>query len=120
MVATLLGRPCVTAVSDFELEGDTVRCRREVEGGTETVEVDLPAVLTITKGAFEPRYASLKGIMAAKRKPLEQKAADVPDPRMTLESLALPPQRPEGRIVGEGAEAAAELVRALREEAKVL
>lgn len=120
MVATILGRPCVTAVSDFELNGSTARCQREVEGGTEVVDVDLPAVITITKGAFEPRYASLKGIMAAKRKPLEQKAAEVPAARMTLEALDLPPARPEGRIVGEGAEAAAELVRALREEAKVL
>lgn len=120
MVATLLARPCVTAVSDFEVNGDTVRCRREVEGGTEVLEVALPAVLTITKGAFEPRYASLKGIMAAKRKPLEQKPAELPAARLTLEALELPPERPEGRIVGEGPEAAAELVRALREEAKVL
>ncbi len=120
MVATLLERPCVTAVGEFELNGTTARCHREVEGGTEVVDVDLPAVLTITKGAFEPRYASLKGIMAAKRKPLEQKAADVPASRVTLEALELPPARPDGRIVGEGPEAAAELVRLLREEAKVL
>lgn len=120
MVATLLGRPCVTAVGTFELEGGTARCHREVEGGTEVVEVDLPAVITVTKGAFEPRYASLKGIMAAKRKPLEQKAADVPESRVVLEALELPPARPEGRVVGEGPDAAAELVRLLREEAKVL
>ena len=120
MVATLLDRPCVTAVSSFEITGDSVRCRREVEGGTEVVEVDLPAVLTITKGEFEPRYASLKGIMAAKRKPLEQKAASVPAARVTMVGLELPPARPEGRIVGEGPDAAAALVRLLREEAKVL
>ena len=120
MVATLLDRPCVTAVSSFELNGDMVSCRREVEGGTEKVDVQLPAVLTITKGEFEPRYASLKGIMAAKRKPLEQKAAAVPDARVALVALELPPARPEGRIVGEGPDAAATLVRLLREEAKVL
>lgn len=120
MVATLLDRPCVTAVSSFEVEGGTVHCRREVEGGTEKVDVELPAVLTVTKGEFEPRYASLKGIMAAKRKPLEQKAASVPDARVELVGLELPPERPEGRIVGEGPDAAAALVRLLREEAKVL
>lgn len=120
MVATLLDRPCVTAVSAFEVTGDAVRCRREVEGGTEVVDVDLPAVLTVTKGEFEPRYASLKGIMAAKRKPLEQKQASVPDARVALVGLELPPARPEGRIVGEGPDAAAALVRLLREEAKVL
>jgi electron transfer flavoprotein beta subunit len=120
MVATLLDRPCVTAVSSFEMKGDMVSCRREVEGGTEMVDVQLPAVLTVTKGEFEPRYASLKGIMAAKRKPLEQKAAAVPDARVALVALELPPERPEGRIVGEGPDAAATLVRLLREEAKVL
>lgn len=120
MVATLLGRPCVTAVSSFELDGDRVRCRREVEGGTEVVEAQLPAVITVTKGEFEPRYASLKGIMAAKRKPLEKKSAALPAAGVTLVDLELPPARPDGRIVGEGPDAAAELVRLLREEAKVL
>jgi len=120
MVATLLDRPCVTAVSSFQVNGDMVSCRREVEGGTEKIDVQLPAVLTVTKGEFEPRYASLKGIMAAKRKPLEQKAAAVPEARVALVALELPPARPEGRIVGEGPDAAATLVRLLREEAKVL
>ena len=120
MVATLLGRPCVTAVADFEIREDVAVCRREVEGGVEVVEVPLPAVITVTKGAFDPRYASLKGIMAAKRKPLEQKDAAGADGRLTVKSLELPPERPAGRIVGEGPDAAAELVRLLREEAKVL
>lgn len=120
MLATLMGRPCVTAVADFQVEEQTVTCHREVEGGAEVVEVDLPAVLTITKGPFEPRYASLKGIMAAKRKPLEQKEANVPDARLVVEALEYPPERPEGRIVGEGPEAVPELVRLLREEARVI
>jgi electron transfer flavoprotein beta subunit len=120
MVATLLGRPCVTAVASFEVTDGRAVCHREVEGGVEIVEVALPAVLTITKGAFDPRYASLKGIMAAKRKPLEQKEAAVADSRLSVRSLELPPERPAGRIVGEGPDAAAELVRLLREEAKVL
>lgn len=120
MVGTLLKRPCVTAVSTFELDGDTVRCRREVEGGTEIVEAPLPAVLTMTKGPHEPRYPSLKGIMAAKKKPLEQKTASVEAARLTTEALALPPERAAGRIVGEGEGAVPELVRLLREEAKVL
>jgi electron transfer flavoprotein beta subunit len=120
MVATLLGRPCVTAVSTFEVRDGTAVCHREVEGGTEVVEVDLPAVVTVTKGPFEPRYASLKGIMAAKRKPLETKAADVPPSGLVLRSLELPPERGEGRIVGEGPEAVPELVALLRNEANVL
>jgi electron transfer flavoprotein beta subunit len=120
MVATLLGRPCVTAVADFKVQGDRLICHREVEGGVEAVEVELPAVLTITKGAFEPRYASLKGIMAAKKKPLEEKAASTAPSRLNVVALESPPERPAGRIVGEGADAAAQLVRLLRDEAKVL
>lgn len=120
MLATLLDRPCVTAVASFEVTDGVATCHREVEGGTETVAVDLPAVLTITKGAFEPRYASLKGIMAAKRKPLETKAAQAVEPQLVVEALEPPPERPAGRIVGEGVDAVPELVRLLREEAKVL
>jgi len=120
MLATLLGRPCATAVSSFEVVGDGVRCRREVEGGSEVVEVPLPAVLTITKGAYEPRYASLKGIMAAKKKPLEVKDAVLAPSRIRVEQMELPPERSAGRIVGEGPDAAKELVRILREEANAL
>jgi electron transfer flavoprotein beta subunit len=120
MVATLLGRPCATAVSEFEASDDVVTCRREVEGGVETLELDLPAVVTLTKGKFEPRYASLKGIMAAKRKPLEEKDAQGGDPRLTVRKLSYPPERPAGRVVGEGPDAVPELVRLLREEAKAL
>jgi electron transfer flavoprotein beta subunit len=120
MLATVLGRPCATAVSSFEVEGDTVRCRREVEGGTEVVELPLPAVLTITKGEYEPRYASLKGIMAAKKKPLEVRDAVAVTSRIRVETLELPPERSAGRIVGEGPDAAGELVRILREEANAL
>lgn len=120
MVATLLDRPCATSVTEFEVRDGVVECRRAVEGGVEVVELDLPAVLTVTKGAYEPRYASLKGIMAAKRKPLEEKEAASSEPQLVLESLSEPPARPEGRIVGEGQEAVAELVRLLREEAKVI
>jgi electron transfer flavoprotein beta subunit len=120
MVATLLGRPCASNVTSFVVDQDVIRCDREVEGGTEVVDLDLPAVLTLTKGAFELRYPSLKGIMAAKRKPLEVKDADLPEGRLTVERLDYPPERADGRIVGEGVEAVPELVRLLRDEANVL
>jgi electron transfer flavoprotein beta subunit len=120
MVATLLGRACVTGVSSFELADGKVVCHREVEGGTEVVEATLPAVLTITKGEHEPRLASLKGIMAAKKKPLEEKPAQAEAPRLRVRSLTEPPTRPPGRIVGQGLEAVPELVRLLREEAKAI
>ncbi len=120
MTATILGRPCATAVPEFEMGEGMVTCRREVEGGTETIELDLPAVITITKGKFEPRYASLKGIMAAKRKPMEEKEAQVVEAGLVVKKLSYPPDRPAGRIVGQGPDAAPELVKLLREEAKAL
>ncbi len=120
MLATLLGRPCATAVSGFELSDASVTCHSEVEGGTQVLELPLPAVLTITKGEYEPRYASLKGIMAAKRKPLETKEAQTAPSRLQVRTMELPPERSAGRIVGEGPDAVPELVRLLREEANVL
>jgi electron transfer flavoprotein beta subunit len=120
MVAVLTERACVTGVSSFVVKGDTVSCEREVERGSETIEVRLPAVLTITKGEHEPRLASLKGIMAAKKKPLVEKPGAAHPARLQLQSLAEPPARPAGRVVGQGPDAVKELVRLLREEAKVI
>jgi electron transfer flavoprotein beta subunit len=120
MVAELMGLPCVTVAATVEAEDGAVVCHREVEGGTEVVEVRLPAVVTITKGPYEPRYPSLKGIMAAKKKPMEEKPAEVRESRIRVRGYSDPEARPEGKIVGEGPDAVPELVRLLRDEAKVL
>jgi electron transfer flavoprotein beta subunit len=120
MTAELLGIPAASAVTQFSVENGTVTAQREVEGGHEVVELKTPCALTITKGAYEPRYASLKGIMAAKKKPLEEKAAEAGDAGVELRKLSYPAERKAGRIVGEGADAVPELLRLLREEAKVL
>ena len=120
MLAELLDLPCVTGVAELEVQGGSIVCQREVEGGTEVVEAPLPAVVTITKGKFEPRYPSLKGIMAAKKKPLEEKDAQLPAGRIQVRQLTPPPERPAGRIVGQGVDAVPELVRVLREDAKVI
>ena len=120
MVAELLGLPCVTSASRLEIAEGKLVGEREVEGGIEVVECALPAVVTTEKGLNNPRYPALKGIMAAKKKPIEVKAAALGAVRMRVTSLTLPPERKEGRIIGEGAAAATELVRLLRQEAKVL
>ena len=120
MVATLLGISCVTEVSSFEFGDGVVTCHREIEGGIEVGEADLPAVLTITKGEYEPRYASLKGIMAAKRKPLEEREADFSQPGIHIERLSEPTTRGSGCILEDSPDAVAELVRLLREEANAL
>jgi electron transfer flavoprotein beta subunit len=120
MLATLLGRPCVSVLAKFELAGTTAKVEREIEGGRELVEVPLPAVFTTDKGLNEPRYASLKGIMAAKKKVIEERPVELGAPHLERLALELPPPRAGGRIVGEGAAAVPALVKALREEAKVL
>ena len=120
MVATLCGLPCVTVIASFALNGATAVVEREIEGGREVIEAALPAVFTADKGLNEPRYASLKGIMAAKKKPIEEKPAALGEPNLEIVALELPPSRPAGRIVGQGVEAVPELVRLLREEARLI
>ena len=120
LVAELLGLPCATVVVGLGVSGGRAVARREVEGGHETVEFALPGVVSAQKGLNEPRYPSLKGIMAAKRKPLEEKKVTLEAPALELLALEEPPPAPGGEIVGEGPDAVPELVRRLREEAKAL
>jgi electron transfer flavoprotein beta subunit len=118
--AELLGLPCVTAVSKLDIANGRGSARRELEGAAELVEFPLPAVVTIDEGVARPRYPSLKGIMAAKKKPLESRPAQLGAVRVTVQKAELPPERPAGRIIGEGSAAVPELVRLLQTEAKVL
>jgi electron transfer flavoprotein beta subunit len=120
MTAELLGLPCVTAASKLDIGDGRGTARRELEGAAELLEFPLPAVVTIDEGIARPRYPSLKGIMAAKKKPLESKPAQLGDQRVTIAKMELPPERAAGRILGEGAAAVSELVKLLRTEAKVL
>jgi electron transfer flavoprotein beta subunit len=131
-VAALLGIPHVSMVIKEEVQEGKIVCERTIEGGTLLMEAELPALFTAQKGINEPRYASLPGIMKAKKKPLEKKKLDDLglDPsevgedgaKCRVMTLSLPPERSPGKIVeGESPEAkAAELVRLLREEAKVI
>jgi electron transfer flavoprotein beta subunit len=118
MLAELLGWPGATAICRLEREGGGVLVEREVEGGRERVRLPLPCVLSADKGLNEPRYASLKGIMMAKKKPLTIVAVEArPASPGRFET---PAARPAGRIVGQGAGAATDLLRLLKEEARVL
>jgi len=120
MLAEILDLPAATVVVKLEMGEGKARATREIEGGVEMLELPLPAVVATQKGLNEPRYASLKGIMAAKKKSVEEKAVTPPASAVEIVSLTLPPARQAGKIVGEGAAAVPALVRALREEAKVL
>ncbi|QDU86166.1 Electron transfer flavoprotein subunit beta [Planctomycetes bacterium Pla163] len=120
MVATLLGWACVTDVIELDVADGKGVAKRESEAGIETYEFSLPAVITCQKGLAEPRYAGLKGIMAAKKKPLDEVDVTVEANQAQVVKLSPPPARAEGRIIGEGAAAVPALMDALRNEAKVL
>ncbi len=120
MVAEMLGLPSVGVAVKIEISGGKATVEREIEGGHEIVETTLPAVFTAQKGLNEPRYPSLKGIMAAKSKPIEERQ---PAPaQLKVETIAMrkPPAKAAGKIVGTDASAVPELVRLLHEEAKVI
>ena len=129
-VAELLGIPNISLINHQEIADGKIRCRRTVEGGVVVLEASLPALLTTQRGLNEPRYASLPGIMKAKKKPLATKSladiglgeGDLGEPKTKIISLQKPPERKGGKIVeGEtAAEKAAALVKLLAEEAKVI
>ena len=130
MLAELLSWPHASAVSKLQIDADKLVAEREVEGAMEVQEGSLPAVVSCEKGLNEPRYASLKGIMQAKKKPIDTKGpADVgldaaalsKGGQLVWEALELPPPRSGAKMVdGSAEEAAVELARLLREEAKVI
>ncbi len=131
IVAAKLEWPHVTNASAFEHEGDTALVKRDVGGGVaEQVRVTLPAVVTCDKGLNTPRYASLPGIMKAKRKPVKNLSPsdlgvedDVggDNAKVVLSGYHMPPARPAGRILqGELSDQIKELVGLLRTEAKVV
>jgi electron transfer flavoprotein beta subunit len=130
MTAEILGWPHVNVVTKFELNGKTARVEREVEGGqVEVYDVQLPAVFGAHKSLNKPRYASLPGIMNAKKKPFGVKsAADLGLDVSTLKAQSVvkgykyPPEKPKGKVfAGEPVEAMVEkVVKLLRDEAKVI
>jgi electron transfer flavoprotein beta subunit len=126
-LAELLGWPCLSWIMEeaVDADGKGVRAARQVEGGLEVFDVPLPAVLSAQKGLNEPRYPTLKGIMGAKKKEIrEVKAAELgvsAEVELSVVTLQALPPRPPGRIIpGDVPTAVKELVRSLREEAKVI
>jgi electron transfer flavoprotein beta subunit len=127
-VAEILGWACASWIMEAAVDesGKSVRVGRQVEGGLELFDLPLPAVVSAQKGLNEPRYPTLKGIMGAKKKEIKDiKASDLglqPEaPALSVIKLEALPPRPPGRVIpGEAAEAARELVRALREDAKAI
>ena len=131
-VAEYLGIPQISMVIKAELLDGKIKCQRTIEGGSVTVEAELPALFTTQRGLNEPRYASLPGIMKAKKKPVDVKtiadlgldAASVgqANRKVKITALNFPPERQAVKMIeGESAQdKAAELVRVLHEEAKLI
>jgi len=120
LIAEMIDYSCATVVVDLKMDGGKITAEREIEGGREIVETELPAVITAQKGLNEPRYASLKGIMAAKKKTIDEKPAPDSENLTEVLKMHLPPPKQPGRILGNDSSAVPELVKLLREEAKVL
>lgn len=120
MTAEYLGYNCVSVVVDFKLDDRKVTCEREIEGGKEIVSTALPVVITAQKGLNDPRYASLKGIMAAKRKTIEEKQPAAAENKVEIIKMKKPASKQPGKVLGSDATVVPELVRLLREEAKVI
>ncbi len=120
MVAELLDMPCITQVVKLELSDGKAVAQREVEGGGIVVETSLPAAFTAEKDLTVPRYASLRELVAAKKKLIVMRDVKLQPPLLEVISVQNPPPRPPGRIVGKGVEAVPVLVKLLHEEAKVI
>jgi electron transfer flavoprotein beta subunit len=128
VVAEQLGLPQASVVTKLDIQDKLFRAERDIEGAREIIEGSLPAVITAQKGLNVPRYASLKGIMAAKKKKIDIQSldslglsADDLKPRISIEQISLPPSRPPGKILkGEVAEVVPQLIKLLHEEAKVI
>ena len=120
LTAELLSYNCIAIAVTFELNDRKISAEREIEGGREVVQTSLPAIVTCQKGLNEPRYASLKGIMAAKKKTIEEKQAIKVETSTEVIKMYLPPPKQAGRILGTDASAVPELVKLLKEEAKVI
>ncbi|HHI78582.1 MAG TPA: electron transfer flavoprotein beta subunit/FixA family protein [Planctomycetes bacterium] len=119
-IAARLGWACLSDASTFVLGDAAWSGERDIEGGKESVEGSLPAVITCDKGLNEPRYANMKGIMMAKKKPLEEVEASPMASKVEMVKLAPPPPRPEPTILGEGPDAIPALIEKLKNEVKVL
>jgi electron transfer flavoprotein beta subunit len=128
VVAEQLGLPQASVVAKLEIKDKSFRAERDIEGAQEIIEGSLPAVITAQKGLNVPRYASLKGIMAAKKKQIAIQALgslglsdEDLKPRVSVEMMTLPPSRPPGKILkGEVADVVPQLVKLLHEEAKII
>lgn len=118
MVAELMGLPYVSLATAFELDGNKATVTREIEGGEEICEAELPLVVSCQKGMAEPRIPNMRGIMAARTRPLRVVEPVAAEPLTSVSGFGLPPAKAGVKLIDP--ENVDELVRLLREEAKVI
>ncbi len=118
MIAELLNQPYVSYATSLELEGNTATLNREIEGGTEVLQVETPFVVSAAKGMAEQRIPNMRGIMMAKKKPLAVVAADSSDNKEKVVEYKMVPKDRSIKMLAP--EDMAELVRLLHEESKVI
>ncbi|MCL6642708.1 MAG: electron transfer flavoprotein subunit beta/FixA family protein [Candidatus Bipolaricaulota bacterium] len=114
-VAHLLELPCVTGIKALEIQNGKAIAKRETKDGWEVYEVTLPAVFTVKEGINTPRHPSLRGIMSAKKVPIEQKRVTKPAPQLVRKALKKPQEGRQLEILGQGPEAVPKIVEKLRE-----
>ena len=119
-IAQAMNRPCVTAVEELHIEDGQSWGRRVLEGVREKVSFRLPAVIGVNRRLVEPRYPSFIGIRKAQKKPIDVRPAVLEAEHLVVERLSYPPEKAAGRRFTDGVEAVPEVVRLLREEAKVI
>lgn len=120
MVSEMLEIPAISVVVKLDIIDGKVTAEREIEGGKEIVESKLPVIIGAQKGLNEPRYPNLKSIMAAKSKPMEEIPASYSGIKVGIKEMNLPPAKASGKIFTNGKDDVKELVKLLREEAKVI
>jgi electron transfer flavoprotein beta subunit len=118
MIAELMDLPYVAMATDFQLNGSTAVVKREIEGGEETVEVSLPLVVSTQKGVAEARIPNMRGIMAARTKPLKVVEPSAVQPLTKFTEFGLPPAKAGVKLVSP--DQVEELVRLLNEEARAI
>jgi electron transfer flavoprotein beta subunit len=118
--AEILDLPCVTVITELKINENKIAVKRESDSGTQLVEVEMPAVFTTQKGLNEPRLPALIKIMKARKKEIPIEEPVLEEEKIDVIEMNYPPPRGAGKIVGEGKEAAPELVKLLKEEAQVL
>jgi len=115
-----LGIPSVSVVVKLDVEADKLTAEREIDGAHEIIECSLPAIISAQRGLNEPRYASLKGIMKAKKIQIEEVDGALNADQLQVVEFNYPPQKSAGKIVGDSADAVPELLHLLHDEAKVI